>query len=146
MDNLERKGKEYSIITESSNFKSIFGFINRKEPIVIYIKLDTWVNYSGNIKNYNENIDKLNSLIKFKIKEELIASSIFENIFFYTPELKKTLYNEGTKSHARFEITIKQKTPIITDINIINNKIQHLINNIISLIEKENNFMFSLTK
>lgn len=146
MLNNERTGKEYKITPESKNFKASFGLINRKEPIVLYIKMNTWVNYSGNIKNYNENIDKLNSLIKFKIKEELIASSIFENIFFYTPELKKTLYNEGTKSHARFEITIKQKTPIITDINIINNKIQHLINNIISLIEKENNFMFSLTK
>ena len=146
MQNNERSGKEYTIIPQSTNFKTTFGFINRKEPLVLYIKLNTWMSYSGDIKNYNENVDKLNSTIKLKIKEELSKSDIFQNVFFYTPELKKTLYNEGTKSHARFEITIKQKTPIITDINIIGNKVESFINNLIMLIEKENNFSVSLTK
>lgn len=146
MDNLERKGKEYSIITESSNFKSIFGFINRKEPIVIYIKLDTWVEYTGNLKNYNDNITLMNTKIKFCIKEHLNKCDMFENIFFYTPELKKTLYTDGVKCHARFEITIKQKLPIINDINIITNKIQQLANNVIKVIEKEPNLKFTLKK
>lgn len=146
MNACARLRKEFKITTISKNFKSIFGISNRKDPLIMYIKLNTWVNYSGDLNYYNENINKLNSRVKLKIKDELNKSGIFDTTFFYTPELKKILYKGQSTFHACFEITIKQKKPIETDIAVINNKIESMINNLINTIENNHNFNFMIKK
>lgn len=146
MENCVRLRKEYKITPESKNFKTLFGITNRKKPSVIYIKLNTWANYSGDLKEYDNCISFLNSKIKNKIKNELRDSKIFDTAFFYTPELKKTLYKGQSKFHACFEVTIKQKEPLITDNDIIFNKVELIINNLIKEIENDNYFCFGIKK
>lgn len=146
METQERIRKEIQINSNSNNFKIILGIANKKEPLVLYIKINSWANYLGDYKNYNEYIDKLNSNVKFLIKNELRKHEMFDNVFFYIPELKKTLNKNNTNMHCCFDLTIKQKQPIETDINKIKDSITYLSNKIVESIENNHIFSFSLNK
>ena len=100
----------------------------------------------GDYKNYNEYIDKLNSNVKLLIKNELRKHEMFDNVFFYIPELKKTLNKSNTNMHCCFDLTIKQKQPIETDISKIKDSITYLSNKIVDSIENNHIFSFSLNK
>ena len=140
METQERIRKEIRINSNSNNFKIILGIANKNEPLVLYIKINSWGNYLGDYKNYNEYINKLNSNVKFLIKNELRNNQMFDNVFFYIPELKKTLNKNNTNMHCCFDLTIKQKQPIETDINKIKDSITYLSNKIVESIE--NNHIF----
>lgn len=146
METQERIRKEIRINSNSNNFKIILGIANKKEPLVLYIKINSWANYLGDYKNYNEYINKLNSNVKFLIKNELRNNQMFDNVFFYIPELKKTLNKNNTNMHCCFDLTIKQKQPIETDINKIKDSITYLSNKIVDSIENNHIFSFSLNK
>ena len=140
METQERIRKEIRINSNSNNFKIILGIANKNEPLVLYIKINSWGNYLGDYKNYNEYINKLNSNVKFLIKNELRNNQMFDNVFFYIPELKKTLNKNNTNMYCCFDLTIKQKQPIETDINKIKDSITYLSNKIVESIE--NNHIF----
>ena len=146
METQERIRKEIRINSNSNNFKIILGIANKNEPLVLYIKINSWGNYLGDYKNYNEYINKLNSNVKFLIKNELRNNQMFDNVFFYIPELKKTLNKNNTNMHCCFDLTIKQKQPIETDINKIKDSITYLSNKIVESIENNHIFSFSLNK
>lgn len=146
MEIQERIRKEIRINSNSNNFKIILGIANKNEPLVLYIKINSWGNYLGDYKNYNEYINKLNSNVKFLIKNELRNNQMFDNVFFYIPELKKTLNKNNTNMHCCFDLTIKQKQPIETDINKIKDSITYLSNKIVESIENNHIFSFSLNK
>lgn len=146
METQERIRKEIRINSNSNNFKIILGIANKNEPLVLYIKINSWGNYLGDYKNYNEYINKLNSNVKFLIKNELRNNQMFDNVFFYIPELKKTLNKNNTNMHCCFDLTIKQKQPIETDINKIKDSITYLSNKIVDSIENNHIFSFSLNK
>jgi hypothetical protein len=139
-----RYRKEYKIIPISKNFKTSFGISNRKKPSIIYIRLNSWAKYLYDIKEYGICLKILNSTIRNKIKSEIRDSMAFDPMFFYTPNIKKVLYKNQSKFHTCFEITIKQSEPIISNIEILTNKVENMINNIIGEIENDNNFVFSL--
>ena len=146
METQERIRKEIQINSNSNNFKIILGIANKNEPLVLYIKINSWGNYLGDYKNYNEYINKLNSNVKLLIKNELRNNQMFDNVFFYIPELKKTLNKNNTNMHCCFDLTIKQKQPIETDINKIKDSITYLSNKIVESIENNHIFSFSLNK
>lgn len=146
METQERIRKEIRINSNSNNFKIILGIANKNEPLVLYIKINSWGNYLGDYKNYNEYINKLNSNVKLLIKNELRNNQMFDNVFFYIPELKKTLNKNNTNMHCCFDLTIKQKQPIETDINKIKDSITYLSNKIVESIENNHIFSFSLNK
>lgn len=146
METQERIRKEIRINSNSNNFKIILGIANKNEPLVLYIKINSWGNYLGDYKNYNEYINKLNSNVKLLIKNELRNNQMFDNVFFYIPELKKTLNKNNTNMHCCFDLTIKQKQPIETDINKIKDSITYLSNKIVDSIENNHIFSFSLNK
>lgn len=146
METQERIRKEIRINSNSNNFKIILGIANKNEPLVLYIKINSWGNYLGDYKNYNEYINKLNSNVKFLIKNELRNNQMFDNVFFYIPELKKTLNKNNTNMYCCFDLTIKQKQPIETDINKIKDSITYLSNKIVDSIENNHIFSFSLNK
>ena len=146
METQERIRKEIRINSNSNNFKIILGIANKNEPLVLYIKINSWGNYLGDYKIYNEYINKLNSNVKFLIKNELRNNQMFDNVFFYIPELKKTLNKNNTNMHCCFDLTIKQKQPIETDINKIKDSITYLSNKIVDSIENNHIFSFSLNK
>ena len=146
METQERIRKEIRINSNSNNFKIILGIANKNEPLVLYIKINSWGNYLGDYKIYNEYINKLNSNVKFLIKNELRNNQMFDNVFFYIPELKKTLNKNNTNMHCCFDLTIKQKQPIETDINKIKDSITYLSNKIVESIENNHIFSFSLNK
>ena len=146
METQERIRKEIRINSNSNNFKIILGIANKNEPLVLYIKINSWGNYLGDYKNYNEYINKLNSNVKFLIKNELRNNQMFDNVFFYIPELKKTLNKNNTNMYCCFDLTIKQKQPIETDINKIKDSITYLSNKIVESIENNHIFSFSLNK
>lgn len=146
MEKNGRLRKEYKVSPQSNNFKATFGIVNRKVPSVMYIKLNTWVDYKEEVKYYGENMDLLNSKIKSKIKEELRMSGIFDPMFFYTPEVKKTLNKNSNPFHACFEFTIKKKENLMLDTDEIINRITILINNVIELIESSEIFEFGIKK
>ena len=146
METQERIRKEIRINSNSNNFKIILGIANKNEPLVLYIKINSWGNYLGDYKIYNEYINKLNSNVKFLIKNELRNNQMFDNVFFYIPELKKTLNKNNTNMHCCFDLTIKQKQPIETDISKIKDSITYLSNKIVDSIENNHIFSFSLNK
>ena len=146
METQERIRKEIRINSNSNNFKIILGIANKNEPLVLYIKINSWGNYLGDYKIYNEYINKLNSNVKFLIKNELRNNQMFDNVFFYIPELKKTLNKNNTNMYCCFDLTIKQKQPIETDINKIKDSITYLSNKIVDSIENNHIFSFSLNK
>ena len=146
METQERIRKEIRINSNSNNFKIILGIANKNEPLVLYIKINSWGNYLGDYKNYNEYINKLNSNVKLLIKNELRNNQMFDNVFFYIPELKKTLNKNNTNMYCCFDLTIKQKQPIETDINKIKDSITYLSNKIVESIENNHIFSFSLNK
>ena len=146
METQERIRKEIRINSNSNNFKIILGIANKNEPLVLYIKINSWGNYLGDYKIYNEYINKLNSNVKLLIKNELRNNQMFDNVFFYIPELKKTLNKNNTNMHCCFDLTIKQKQPIETDINKIKDSITYLSNKIVESIENNHIFSFSLNK
>ena len=146
METQERIRKEIQINSNSNNFKIILGIANKNEPLVLYIKINSWGNYLGDYKNYNEYINKLNSNVKLLIKNELRNNQMFDNVFFYIPELKKTLNKNNTNMYCCFDLTIKQKQPIETDINKIKDSITYLSNKIVESIENNHIFSFSLNK
>lgn len=146
METQERIRKEIRINSNSNNFKIILGIANKNEPLVLYIKINSWGNYLGDYKNYNEYINKLNSNVKLLIKNELRNNQMFDNVFFYIPELKKTLNKNNTNMYCCFDLTIKQKQPIETDINKIKDSITYLSNKIVDSIENNHIFSFSLNK
>lgn len=146
MGNDIRLKKEHKLTTLSNNFKSVFGTVNRISPSVIYLKINTWIKYNGDIKEYSKNIGNLNSKVKNAIKCEINNAQNFTNIFFYTPNIKKTISNNDNYFHACFEITIKQKEPILYEISLLNDKLTIFSNNLINIIEKSNDFEFSIKK
>lgn len=141
-----RLRKEFKIIPESKNFKIAYGTINRLNPIVIYVKVNTWAKYKGDIKYYNDNIDKLNSIVKNTFKRELNNSKTFDTKYFYTPDIKKVLTNSENYFHICFEFTIKQKNVIINDIKQLSDEIKNISNHMISSIENNSNFEFKEKK
>lgn len=146
MQKNERLRKEYKITPSSNNFKAAFGIINRKAPSVMYIKLNTWVNYKDDIKDYDENVGILNTKVKAKIKNELRDSELFNTMFFYTPEMKKTLTKTNAPFHACFELTIRKKLASTDNVDLIVKEAETLINNIIETIEDNEIFEFNLKK
>jgi hypothetical protein len=141
-----RLRKEYKLKTEKSNFKVIFGTTNRINPSVIYVKINTWVKYTGIIKDYNENINALNSSTKISIKQQLKHVGIFENAFFYTPEIKKVMFNNNNSFHACFEFTIKQKGELQMNILLLSKEIGVICEKVGKTMEKSNVFEFSSKK
>jgi hypothetical protein len=146
MDNNVRLRKEYKISNKSQNFKTTFGTTNRVLPSVIYLKMDTWVKYTGDIKDYNEKINSLNSNIRFNIKNEIRNAVNFTDIYFYTPNIKKVMLNVKNPFHACFEITLKQKEPIIYEISLLEDKLKIFSDNIINIIERTPHFEFNIKK
>lgn len=146
VDNNIRLCKEYKLKTKSENFKCIFGTTNRINPAVVYIKINTWAKYVGDIKNYNNNVNNLNSVVRNKVKQELNAIDNFTSSFFYTPNIKKILSNKENSFHVCFEITLKQRDPILHKINLLNDKIEIITNLLIDSIEENYNFEFSKKK
>ncbi len=145
VDNI-RLRKECKIITNSDNFKAVFGTTNRITPSVIYLKINTWVKYNGEVKNYNSDVDKLNSTIKMLIKREIREQNTFSSVFFYTPNIKKSIANTDNLFHVCFEITLKQNNPMIYDIKLLSDKIELLTNKLIQKIESSTTFEFTLNK
>jgi len=146
IENNVRLRKEYKLKTTQSNFKIIFGTTNRINPSVIYIKLNTWVKYVGIIKDYNDNINYLNTSTKLAIKKQLKHLGIFDNSFFYTPDLKKIMFNTENSFHGCFEFTIKQKGQSPTDIILLTKEIESICEQTIKAIEKNNMFEFNPKK
>lgn len=146
VENNTRLRKEYKIQTSSNNFKCVYGTINRLNPSVIYIKLNTWVKFISDIKEYGENVNKLNMSVKTNIRQEIKKAENFTDLFFYTPNIKKVMTDKNNFFHACFEITLKQKEPIIYEISVLNDKIKTLTDNIIKIIENDINFEFNITK
>lgn len=138
--------KEFKIDTEGENFKISCGTLDKTNPSVIYLKFDTWANYSGDSKTYKENIDILNSNVRNKLKSQLRGNKMFDVSFLYTPVMKKSFFSNKPKFHACFEFTLKQKQPINTNIEEIKNEIQTLSSTIIKDIERSAYFSFSLSK
>jgi hypothetical protein len=141
-----RLRKECKIKVNSSNFSSKFGIMNRMSPNVIYIKINSWLEYLGDFKDYSSYINNLNSTIKVEFKTLMNKSNIFDNVFIYTPNTKKNIIINNKKFHASFEFTIKQKEPISKDIDFIKKEIELVVNNIIEKIEKDTMFKYKLTK
>lgn len=146
MQKNERLRKEYRLSLLSDNFKGVFGIMNRKDPSVMYIKLNAWCRYKDDIIYYSDNISTLNSLVKSEIKNKLRDSNLFSSMFFYTPEIKKTLLQNNVNFHTKFEISIKKKEGTTNDINIITKSIENLANSIINTIENFNEFEFKKSK
>lgn len=145
-ENNIRLKKEYKLSPLSKNFKVVFGTVNRISPSVIYLKLSTWVKYNGEIKEYNKDISYLNSNIKISVRNEIRNAQNFTDMFFYSPNIKKILANNDNCFHACFEITIKQREPILHEISLLNNKLKIFSDNLISIIEKNHRFEFSIKK
>lgn len=146
VENNARLRKEFKLIPTSKNFKVTFGTTNRISPSVIYIKLNTWIKYTGEIKDYNDNINILNSDIRIAIKNEIRNINYFTDMFFYTPEIKKIITKKTNSSHACFEITLKQKEPLIYNIKSLNNCLFELTDKLICIIENNPNFQFNIKK
>jgi len=144
--NSVRLRKEYKLIPKSENFKVVFGTTIRLNPVIVYTKLNTWIKYDGDIKDFNDNINTLNSNIRFKIKSELRSNRIFDDTFFFTPNIKKILLNTDSSFHGSFELTLKQNNPINNNINDLHGNIEDILNNIIAVMEKNKYFNFSITK
>ena len=93
IENNVRLRKEYKLKTTQSNFKIIFGTTNRINPSVIYIKLNTWVKYVGIIKDYNDNINYLNTSTKLAIKKQLkhlCTKIIIRRLFLLSMKMKNS--------------------------------------------------------
>lgn len=144
--NSVRLRKEYKLIPKSENFKIVFGTTNRLNPVIIYTKLNTWIKYDGDIKDFNDNVNILNSNIRFKIKSELRSNRIFDDTFFFTPNIKKILLNTDNSFHGSFELTLKQNNPINNNINDLHSNIEDILNNVIAVMEKNKYFKFSIAK
>lgn len=141
-DDNTRLRREFKLNIDSKNFKAIYGTINRIQPNVIYIKLNSWVKYEGDFKDYSSAASELNSKIRQVFKNKLNNVKWAEKIFFFNPELKKIIVNNNA-FHASFEFTIKQISPITIDLKLVNEDILSISNEIISIIENNKKFVFS---
>lgn len=146
VENNSRLKKEYQLPIKSDNFKASFGTVNRIYPSVIYVKINCWVKYEMDVKKYNEDINDLNNSIKQTIKKQINIAQNFTDSFFYTPSIKKLLVNNNSSFHACFEITLKQKEPMLYDISLLNDKLIIFVDNFTDLLEKNHRFIFKVKK
>lgn len=145
-ENGVRLKKEYKLIPESDNFKVVFGTTNRITPKVIYIKINSWCKFNGDLDEYSKSMNDLSSKSKQIVKTQISNTKIFDNKFFYSTELKKILFNTNKPFHACFEITLRQNEPILKDVNLLNKEIENIVNGLIESLDKNNGFEFSKTK
>lgn len=141
-----RLSKELKLNITNNNFKCVFGTSNRLNPSVLYIKINAWCLYDSNIKNFKEDISKLNSSVKNKFKQELINSGLLNNDFIYTPEIKKNITSIKDVFYSKFEFTVKQREPTITDLKLIKFEIEKLIDVVLKDVEKNRFITFQKTK
>lgn len=146
MINNRRLTKELKLNINNNNFKCILGTSNRLNPSVLYIKINAWCLYDSDIKNFKEDMIKLNSMVKNKFKEKLISSGLFKIDFIYTPEIKKTINTNKDTFYSKFEFTVKQREPITSDLKLIKFEIEKLIDIFLKDVEKNNFITFQKTK
>lgn len=146
IENKLRLRRECKLNVNSKNFKCVYGTTNRLNPSVIYLKLNSWVKYDGDVKDYDLKINSLNYAVKNKIKKIIVENERFTSNYFYTPSIKKTINNNNNMFHICFEFTLKQKDLLELNINNLKMDLEDMSNSLIDVIEQENGFSYTIKK
>jgi hypothetical protein len=145
-ENVVRLKKEYKLIPASDNFKVTFGTINRINPKVIYIKINAWCKFNGDLNEYIFSMNSLAFKSKQIVKNKINNTNVFDSKFFYSTELKKILLDTSKPFHACFEITLRQNDAILNDISLLTKDIENIVNELLEFLDKNNLFEFSKNK
>lgn len=142
MNNI-RLNKEFNLdINEFFNVK--YGFVNRLNPLVIYVTCKTWILPNGNF-SYEKSISDVINKFKRKLKNKIINSSYLDNKFIYDEYINYSTMKSNKKNYFSFEIYLKRNEN--DDLSDLKNNIENMFKSILNELSFNlNNEMFSLTK
>lgn len=138
---MEKLKKKITLKTQNKNIKSVYGTYNRINPTSIYLQINAWVKYNGDIKQYQNQIEKLNRSIKNSIRENILNTNKFSSNFMYIQNIKKVLTTTEKPFYTSFEIYLTQTNT--ENIKEIYPEMENINNQVIETIK--NNLNFSIT-
>jgi len=137
---LVKLGKQVKLPV-NDQFTVKYGTINALNPQSIFVSIHSWATPKHNLR-FDKKLRKLNIAVKNKIHEE-INYEVFHKKYIVDFDLRVSGLQKDKQSFLAIEITLYPKDVIPFPSEVYGGSIEKMIDNLLSNIKKDRNFVFT---
>lgn len=106
----KRLCESYNLVINNKMATTKFGTVNKKNPVVVYISLGTWLYTKGNHKQY---LISLEDTVRRLIKTYLLNDGLFAQRYLLEYDVCLDPFRNGAKHFLSLDLYLKQNSTTI---------------------------------
>jgi hypothetical protein len=142
---IRKKGKKIKINTHS-NYKTVSGTVDNRNPKSVYVSISSWARPKIDEDiNYDKILTSINNRVKRTVANNMNTDMFDSRRYIIDFDMKSSGIRYGKKSFMNCEITLYQKLKLKLNEDNLQRELKSIIDNVIKEVFTENQY-FSFEK